>query len=1128
MFLDGRNVGKVPTAEKPEQGKLLADSARGQAEVGMDSKAPRNPNPQPEPYTPPFNHDRTPPPGPFFSPSKPSLGRPKPARQSPGHKNLRSPPKQKHHPRGPSHKNARRQSPPTPPSPSPQNSPNKCPPSDYHPKYKAEFFIDLKLDNQGRRREPVKAVADTGCSKSAISEDFFRSSPHLQTKPYRPLTTRGTAINGSKVLTLGIVNIAFRINGRFHHQNFRVVRGLVQNVFLGWDWFSKTGAIINTDCGSVQFPRYGDSAPLNKNSLEISGCYYRVPDDKVIPANCKAHISVEVMVDGHNLPNTSNLVETEPFHNTGTDIWASRNIDTIKDGRFKTEVINAHNYPVKLEKGRVLGYANFTSEDEFNNVSVKTDMFCHYDPSPSPEHTSNSHNFAGQSSNPKQGTKLCNSCKQPKQDSFEPLSFFNPPNESQPAKRPGSQNDEPIFDMDDTIDEIICDPHPNQAQTPIKPEPCDPQDTPPPNPLTPKIAKDNIPIGAKPLKLDFSNISKRAIPYKNQLKQLLEVDHAGAFSRHDRDYGKTDLIHYRAHIRDRDMPPIAVPPYRTRPEMREVIDNQAFEMIADGLVQPSKSPFSAPILLARKKLGGWRFLTDFRKINDKCDKVVFPLPRIEDSIQKLDNPQFFTSLDLLKGFWQLPIHPDDRKFFAFSTESLHLEYLVAPMGAKNSPSALSALMQLVLRGLPIQHVISYLDDILIATSNMEDHLTYLDKVLTALEIAGLKLNPQKCAIAQDSIVCLGHKLSKSGVAPDPSNVDKIRAWRAPPNVKKLKTFLGLCGYYRHFVKDYSKIAQPLTDLTHDDAKWEWQQIHQEAFEKLRNTLISDQIMSYPDFTKPFIIKSDASDAAVGYVLTQMINGKERVISYGSKKLTETQMRWCTYDREFWALLCAIRANSHYLRHAKFSAIIDHRPLLAWKKVDPKKDPTGRRTRWAIELSCYDFDLIFKAGRIHSDADALSRLGNENDEVALDDDETSFVLIGMEDPDEYSAIRLNANSDGAEQLRKAQDEDSVISEVKKFVKSRKRIPHNFPEPWYYNNSRWLIMKKGILYKKSYSESIHAQVFQAIIPYSMQNEVMSDLHGDYLSGHPCPIPPSDMSHIHPQQGSCPTRAGTETLT
>ena len=180
------------------------------------------------------------------------------------------------------------------------------------------------------------------------------------------------------------MNVAFRINGRFYHQNMRVVRGLVQNVFLGFDWFSRTGALIDTDNGIVKFPRTGDSVPLVPSTLDVTGCFYRVPDDYVVPANCKAHIPVEVMLDGRTLPMTSNIVETEPFLNAYSDIWAGRNIDVVSDCRFITEVINSHNYPVKIEKGRVLSYASFTSEEELNRCSEKTEMFCHYDCDPPP------------------------------------------------------------------------------------------------------------------------------------------------------------------------------------------------------------------------------------------------------------------------------------------------------------------------------------------------------------------------------------------------------------------------------------------------------------------------------------------------------------------------------------------------------------------------------------------------------------------------------------------------------------------------------------------------------------------------------------------------------------------------
>ena len=162
-----------------------------------------------------------------------------------------------------------------------------------------------------------------------MSEEFFLSSPYLKTRPYRPLTTRGTAINGSKVMTLGIVNVAFRINGRFHTANFRVIRGLVQDVFLGWDWFSTSGARIDPVKGVVEFPKYGDSIPLLEESLTLSGCYYRVAEDVVIPANSKTICKVETMLNGFD--RISNLVATDPFNNASSELWVGRCVSKVKD-----------------------------------------------------------------------------------------------------------------------------------------------------------------------------------------------------------------------------------------------------------------------------------------------------------------------------------------------------------------------------------------------------------------------------------------------------------------------------------------------------------------------------------------------------------------------------------------------------------------------------------------------------------------------------------------------------------------------------------------------------------------------------------------------------------------------------
>jgi hypothetical protein len=223
-------------------------------------------------------------------------------------------------------------------------------------------------------------------------------------------------------------------------------------------------------------------------------------------------------------------------------------------------------------------------------------------------------------------------------------------------------------------------------------------------------------------------------------------------------------------------------------------------------------------------------------------------------------------------------------------------------------------------------------------------------------------------------------------------------------------------------------------------------------------------MCYPDFEKPFIIKSDASLSAIRYVLTQNFGKKEKVISYGSKKLSSPQQNWSTYDREFFGLLTAIRANAHYLRHAHFLAITDHRPLLAWRKVDVKKDPTGRRTRWAIELDTYDFELVHKKGKTHSDADAMSRRGDDDDDFATDDKEfagfiegeNKFLLYGMQEIDKYSAIKFNIRSSEKQRLLQHQDADAILREVKNFVRQRRAPPRNFPEKWFKTNFKRLAL------------------------------------------------------------------------
>ena len=212
-------------------------------------------------------------------------------------------------------------------------------------------------------------------------------------------------------------------------------------------------------------------------------------------------------------------------------------------------------------------------------------------------------------------------------------------------------------------------------------------------------------------------------------------------------------------------------------------------------------------------------------------------------------------------------------------------------------------------------------------------------------------------------------------------------------------------------------------------------------------------------------------------------------------------------------MCGVRANAHYLRHAPFLAITDHRPLLSWRKMDSRKDPTGRRTRWAIELDTYEFELIHKKGRIHTDADALSRRGEEDDDDYASDDEEVFAglsyfedqdhipLLGMRELDEYSAVKFNVKSSARERLRQHQERDMILTEVMQLVKRRVKPPKHFKEKWYLANFYRFLIKGNILYRTAVSEAIDSPVLQAVIPDSLVKEVMEDMHGSKFAGHPC---------------------------
>lgn len=265
----------------------------------------------------------------------------------------------------------------------------------------------------------------------------------------------------------------------------------------------------------------------------------------------------------------------------------------------------------------------------------------------------------------------------------------------------------------------------------------------------------------------------------------------------------------------------------------------------------------------------------------------------------------------------------------------------------------------------------YLDEVLVFSRTFSEHLNSLEEFFSRFHSAGLKLKVNKCHFARSEVSYLSHVVSSQGLLPDAKNLDKVRSWPTPRTVTEVRAFVGLCSYYR-FVRNFAVVAAPLHALTQKGAVFKWSSECEEAFGSMKHALTSPPIVAHPIFTQPFLLYTDASHDCVGSVLAQMQDGKERIIAYASHTLTPSEKKWSTYDRELWAVVWSVRHFRHFLSGATFKIITDHKPLLNLKKASVDNDLTGRRARWILEMVVYDFTILHREGKQHSNADSLSQ------------------------------------------------------------------------------------------------------------------------------------------------------------
>lgn len=480
----------------------------------------------------------------------------------------------------------------------------------------------------------------------------------------------------------------------------------------------------------------------------------------------------------------------------------------------------------------------------------------------------------------------------------------------------------------------------------------------------------------------------------------LAVTYSDIFSKHSLDCGKVkDFVH---HIRLVDNKPFRLPYRRVPPADYQKLRVVLNEMEERGIIRKSSSEFASPLVLVWKKNGDLRLCTDFRWLNARTVKDAHPLPHQEDCLAALGGNVFFSTMDLTSGFYNVPLHEDDKTYTAFASPvGLH-EYNRLPQGLSNSPASFMRMMMKIFGDQNFMSLLCYLDDLMSIAPTEDEALKRLEMIFQRLRAHNLKLAPKKCFLLRRSVRFLGHVVDSKGISTDPSKVeavtnvvkaDLMKADGMTPDVKKIQSFLGLVMWYQRFIENCSTLAKPLFNLTagckqvraHRGGKRrkvpvsrqltaaDWTPDCEQALQKLKDALLANVVLAHPDFSRPFILATDASSDGLGAVLSQVVPGEDRArpIAFASRTLSKAQSKYPAHRLEFFALKWAVCEKfSHWLKGHKFTAWTDNNPL-THILTKPRLDACEQR--WVAKLAAYEFDVKYVPGSKNIVADALSRI-----------------------------------------------------------------------------------------------------------------------------------------------------------
>ena len=603
------------------------------------------------------------------------------------------------------------------------------------------------------------------------------------------------------------------------------------------------------------------------------------------------------------------------------------------------------------------------------------------------------------------------------------------------------------------------------------------------------------------LRLDDNELLGRNSPQRERVINAF-MNNLPAVAQHSHDYGDTDLLQFHLQIKPGSRP-VRDKCRPLNPIQSKDFERQLKEWTSQGVVEPSISEYaSALVPVVKKASSHLRWCVDYRKLNEITIPDQYPLPNISVNLNKLAGSQVYSCLDSCGAYHSIKIEPDSRRYTAFISPFGLFQFVKLPFGLRNAGQCYNRLVQIALGSLGTpEFALAYLDDIIIHSTSLDEHVTHLTKILELHARFGLKLNLSKCQICQTKVDYLGHEISHDGIRMSPKHVEKILDWPLPQSGKQLKSFLGFCGYYRSFISNYGMLTAEMNSVKNTSAPIEWTPTMTEKFDLLKKAFNTRPVRGYPNYSEeaePFILDTDWSHLCCAAVLSQVQNGREVFLACAAKKCSDAESRYPSYKGEILACVVGIKKFEHMLLCRKFILRTDASAL---KHLSSLKENRGIFSRWLLYLADFEFDVIHRAGVKHVTADALSRRTDIKDET-LYCAQDLLASISTGNTDRFVPLFRAMTT---KRIADASSQDPILKQVIGFVtakhkpttQERRALPIDVKH--YLRFFECLQFKEGVLYFQPPMVNGNQPDKRICIPQSLQKHVFLAGHSADYAGH-----------------------------